>query len=171
MTHDAQHNPAIGAFILIGVGVIFLLANLLGVDIGRIWPLIFFVIGAGFYLPVLLLPAQRAALAALFIPGTILLGLGGIFLYNTLTSDWGSWAYAWALIPGFVGLGLMLASWVGKWQGDTHKAGLWLALGSLAVFSLFAMFFGSQLLSSIGPLLLIGLGVLLLFRGNRLRAA
>ena len=157
--------------ILIGLGILFLAVNFLDIDLGRVWPLIFFVIGAGFYTPVLLMPQARAGLAALFIPGTIMIGLGVIFLYNTLTGDWGSWAYAWSLIPAFVGIGLILASRFGRWQGDTARAGLWMALGSAAVFSVLAMFFGSRTFGAIGPILLIGLGVLLLFRNSRAPAA
>ena len=92
-----------------------------------------------------------------------------IFTYNTLTNDWDSWAYAWSLIPAFVGIGLILATRFGRWQGDSLRAGLWLAIGSGAVFSILAMFFGSRTFGTLGPLLLIGLGVLLLFRSSRSR--
>jgi hypothetical protein len=42
-------------------------------------------------------------------PGSILAGIGGIFYYQNLTNDWESWAYIWALIPGFVGIGVSSA--------------------------------------------------------------
>lgn len=167
MSQSDNRPSSVVAVILIGLGLLFLAFNFLNIDLGRVWPLIFFVIGAGFYAPVLLLPQARAGLAALFVPGTIMIGLGLIFMYNTLTDDWGSWAYAWSLIPAFVGLGLMFASRLGHWQGDSARAGLWLALGSSAVFSVLAMFFGSRTFGTIGPILLIGLGVLLLFRSSR----
>lgn len=165
-TTDNRARTVVAA-ILIGLGLILLAANLLNIDVGRIWPIIFFVIGVGFYLPALLLPDARAGLAALFIPGTIMNGLGLIFFYNTLTGDWRSWAYLWTLIPGLVGVGLILAAWIGRWEGGTVRTGLGLALGSAAVFSILAMFFGSRAFGAIGPILLIGLGVLLLFRSSR----
>ncbi len=171
MSQSDNRPSSVVAVILIGLGILFLAVNFLDIDLGRVWPLIFFVIGAGFYTPVLLMPQARAGLAALFIPGTIMIGLGVIFFYNTLTGDWGSWAYAWSLIPAFVGIGLILASRFGQWQGDTARAGTWLALGSAAVFSVLAMFFGSRTFGAIGPILLIGLGVLLLFRSSRASAA
>jgi hypothetical protein len=171
MSQSDNRPSSVVAVILIGLGILFLAVNFLDIDLGRVWPLIFFVIGAGFYTPALLMPQARAGLAALFIPGTIMIGLGVIFFYNTLTGDWGSWAYAWSLIPAFVGIGLILASRFGHWQGDTARAGTWLALGSAAVFSVLAMFFGSRTFGAIGPILLIGLGVLLLFRSSRASAA
>lgn len=164
---STQRTPTTAAAILIGVGVLLLIVNIFGIDFGRIWPLIFFIIGGAFYVPIVLLPEARAALAALFIPGTILIGLGAIFTYNTLTNDWDSWAYMWALIPAFVGLGLILAARAGSWANTIVTTGLWIALGSGAVFSLIAMFAGSQAFGAVGPLVLIAIGVLFIVRSAR----
>jgi hypothetical protein len=131
---------------------------------GRTWPVIFFLIALGFYLPPILWPSARQGLAALFIPGSILVALGLIFFYNTLTDDWASWAYAWTLIPGGVGLGLALASRYGGWGHGTMWVGIWMIVGSLVVFGFFGMLFGGAALRSIGPVLLIVGGVLLLVR-------
>jgi hypothetical protein len=86
------------------IGAIFLFVNVFHIDFGQIWPIIFYIIGAGFYLPVLLMPRDRRNLSSLLIPGTILFGLGTIFFYNIFADDWGSWAYIWTLIPASVGL-------------------------------------------------------------------
>jgi hypothetical protein len=165
--HPSNRAPTVIAICLIAVGVLFLAFNFLNVDFGRVWPVIFFVIGGAFYLPIWLMPEARAALSALLIPGTILIGLGLIFFYNTLTNDWESWAYIWALIPAFVGLGLMLAARAGGWIGNISQVGLWIALISGGVFSVLAMFFGSRSFGLIGSLVLIGFGVVLLFRSTR----
>ena len=94
-----NRGSVVAGGILILIGAIFLFVNVFHIDFGQIWPIIFFIIGAGFYLPVLVMPRDRANLAGLLIPGTILFGLGAIFFFNTLTHNWGSWAYIWALIP------------------------------------------------------------------------
>ena len=40
------------------------------------------------------------------VPACIVAGIGGILYYQNMTGDWASWAYAWTLIPGFVGVGI-----------------------------------------------------------------
>ncbi len=153
--------------ILIVIGAVFLAINVLHIDFGKIWPIIFFIIAAGFYLPVLLMPHDRKNLAGLLIPGTILAGLGVIFFYNTLSDDWGSWAYIWTLIPASVGLGLLLAARVGDWGGDTRHVGFWMFIISTAVCLILAAFFGGGNAGLIGAIFLIGLGLYLLIRSIR----
>ena len=85
--------------ILILLGGLFLASELYpGVFSFWSWP--FILIGLGIMFLLWALIAQTGGLA---IPGAILSGLGGIFYYQELTKDWDSWAYIWALIPGFVG--------------------------------------------------------------------
>ena len=153
--------------ILILIGAIFLFVNVFRIDFGQIWPIIFFIIGAGFFLPVLLMPRERQNLAGLLIPGTILFGLGAIFFYNIFADNWGAWAYIWALIPASVGLGLLLAARVGHWGGDTMKVGFWMFVISTGVCAILAAFFGGGNAGLIGAVLLIGLGVVLLLQSIR----
>jgi hypothetical protein len=153
--------------ILILIGAIFLFVNVFQINFGQIWPIIFFIIGAGFYVPVLLMPRDRQNLAGLLIPGTILFGLGTIFFYNIFADNWGSWAYIWTLIPASVGLGLLLAARVGHWGGDTLKVGFWMFVISTGVCLILAAFFNGGNVGSIGAILLIGLGVFLLIRSIR----
>jgi hypothetical protein len=160
----SNRTATVAATVLIGLGVVFLAFNLLDISFGKIWPIIFVVIGLGFYAPILTMPQARPALAALFIPGSVMLGLGVIFFYNVIFDDWGSWAYIWAMIPASVGLGLILAARIGGWGGQVQTVGLWMALISVAVFSLMAMFFGSRNFGAIGPIVLILAGAWLLFR-------
>jgi hypothetical protein len=163
--NSTDRGTTVVALVLIGLGVLFLAFNLIpGFDIGRTWPLIFFVIAAGFYLPAITWPSARQGLAALFIPGSIMLVLGLIFLYNTLTDDWASWAYAWTLIPAGVGLGLALASRYGQWERGVMWVGIWMIAGSVAVFGFFGTLFGGPQLKLIGPIVLIAGGALLLLR-------
>lgn len=153
------------AIFFIGIGVLFLFLTMFqGVFFAELWPLIFFVLAAGFYAPSIFFPDSRQELAALYIPGTIMLGLGMIFFYDTVTNDWGSWAYAWLLIPASVGLGLMLASNIGGWGGPTRAVGLWMLVISVALFGFFGTLFGTVIIRTAGPLMMILGGALLLFR-------
>jgi hypothetical protein len=162
-TSNSRTSVAIGG-ILILIGAIFHFVNVLHINFGQVWPIIFFIIGAGFYLPVLLMPRDRRNLAGLLVPGTIMFGLGVIFFYNILAANWGSWAYIWTLIPASVGLGLLLAARVGHWGGDTLKVGFWMFVISTGVCFVLAAFFNGGNVGSIGAILLIGLGVVLLIQ-------
>ena len=165
-TRDSRGSIVVGG-ILVVIGAVFLCVNVFRIDFGNIWPVIFFIIGAGFYLPVLLMPRERRNLAGLLIPGTILFGLGTIFFYNILADNWGSWAYIWTLIPASVGLGLLLAARVGNWGGDTMKVGFWMFVISTGVCLILAAFFGGGNAGLIGAILLIVLGLFLLIRSIR----
>jgi hypothetical protein len=164
---DEKRGSIVVGGILIVIGAIFLFVNVFRIDFGQIWPIIFFIIGAGFYLPVLLMPHDRQNLAGLLIPGTILFGLGVIFFYNIFTDNWESWAYIWALIPASVGLGLLFAARVGHWGGDTMKVGFWMFVISTGVCLVLAAFFGGGNAGLIGAILLIVLGVFLLIQSIR----
>ncbi len=164
---STSRGSIIAGSILVLLGAVFLAFNVLRIDFGKVWPIIFFIIAAGFYLPVLLMPNERKNLSGLLIPGTILAGLGVIFFYNTLTDDWSSWAYIWTLIPAAVGLGLLLAARVGQWGGDVMKVGFWMFVISAAVCLILAALFGGGNAGAIGAVLLIGLGVYLLIQSMR----
>lgn len=165
--HNSSRASVVIGGILILIGGIFLALNLFHINFGQVWPVIFFIIGAGFYLPVLLLPHERQNLAGLLIPGTILCGLGTIFFYNIFADNWGAWAYIWALIPAAVGLGLLLAARVGHWGGDTMKAGFWMFVISLGACFLLGAFFNGGNVGAIGAILLIVLGVFVLIQSIR----
>jgi len=163
-----NRGSLVAGVILIGLGVLFFLFNVIpGFNLDTLWPMIFILLAAGFFIPPLLWPQARQGLSGLFIPGAIMLMLGLIFLYNTFTNDWAAWAYAWTLIPGGVGLGLWLGSWYGKWGKDSMAVGQWMLAISVLVFGLFGTLFGSRPLKIAGPILLILAGVLLMARAFR----
>lgn len=156
------------AILLLVAGGILLAGNLLsGWGSLLSWPVIFFVLALGFFLPAGLWHSQRKGLAGMYIPGVILLVLGAIFTYNTISGDWGAWAYLWALIPASVGLGLALAAWVGGWGEGTVWVGIIMMAVSLGVFALMASLMGSTMLGTVGPALMILLGIALLVRAFR----
>jgi hypothetical protein len=124
------------------------------------WPLIVIGVGAFLFLFGLLVGAPGMA-----VPASIVAGIGGILMWQNATGEWESWAYAWTLIPGFVGVGIALE---GLFGGRARKAisdGAWMILISLTLFLVFGSFLGGPVaLGGYWPALLIVLGVLFLFR-------
>lgn len=162
---NIDRGSLVAALALILLGGMFLVLNLLGWSLGTTWPVVFFVLAVGFYLPPFLWPVQRRGLVGLFIPASIFLTLGLVFLYNTLSGDWIAWAYAWLLLPAGVGLGLVLAAWGGGWGRAVAIVGAWMGATGVALFALFGLLFGTSVLKMIAPLLFILGGLLLLGRG------
>jgi hypothetical protein len=128
------------------------------------WPL--FIVGIG---AVLLVIGLLTRVPGLAVPACIVGGIGGLLYYQNVTGDWDSWAYAWALIPGFVGVGIIVAGILGGRFRKPLREGGQLIIVSLVLFLAFGSFFGLIGLGPLGqywPVLLIALGVLILF--NRL---
>lgn len=158
-----KRSSIITGTILILVGVLFLLIQLFpnlatGLDISRQWPLIIVSVGG------LLLLSAFVGSPSLAIPGSIVSGIGGILYVQNLTDSWSSWAYVWTLIPGFVGIGLILAGLLGHERRTSWREGSRLLLISATLFLIFGAFFnGLGGLGRFWPLLLIGLGLWMLW--------
>jgi hypothetical protein len=124
------------------------------------WPLAIIALGVVFAVMALITWSP-----GLWVPACIFAGLGGLMYWQNLTNNWESWAYAWALIPGFVGVGVFISSLL---QGKVREAvsgGGWLVFISLVMFTIFGAFLGGpNILGQYWPVLLIGFGVVLLFQ-------
>jgi len=100
----------------------------------------------------------------LAVPAAIVAGIGGILYYQDLTGDWDSWSYMWSLIPGFVGVGVILQGLLGEDTRRNLKHGLNLMVVSAVLFLVFSAFLGGwNLLGNFGPailLILLGMWVL-----------
>ena len=153
---------------LIGLGILFLVGQLLGISlIGWLWP--FFVITPGVLFFVVMALGGKDA-SGFAIPGSIITTVGLILFYQNLTGHWASWAYAWALIfPTAVGAGMMIH---GAWghHEQAWDSGKRMATTGLIIYVVAAVFFelilnisGSALNRIALPVLLIGLGLYLLF--------
>jgi len=101
------------------------------------------------------------------VPAAIVAGIGGILYYQNATNNFASWSYMWTLIPGFVGVGLILAGLLGEYTRHNVARGLNLIIISAVMFLIFgALFGGLGILGPNGPaILLIALGVYILLRG------
>jgi len=159
---------------LILVGLFFLVAQTSGgplqvvtrFDSGwaAFWPLIIVLTGVGFLLPIPIWWEQRKQIAGLAIPGIILLVNGLVLLAQNLTGDWASWAYAWAVEPMAIGLGLATMYGLGhRHQGVLIAASI-VGGSGLLFFVIFASAF-EGIFRWVGPLALIAVGALIILRG------
>jgi len=164
MDHNRRGTLAIG-LILILLGAWFLLVQLAPGVVGWVniqlsWPLIVVGTGALFFIAALLAGAPDLA-----VPASVIAGIGGLLYWQNQTGNWASWAYVWTLIPGFVGVGVILSGLFSKQPAKGFREGLNVILVSLIMFALFASFLGGRnIFGPYWPVLLIILGLWLLFR-------
>ena len=162
MEQSRRSSLAFG-IILILLGAAFLAYQLIPglqilVDWGQAWPLI--IVGIGV---VLLLMAVLAAAPGLAVPATIVSGIGGLLWWQNATGNWETWSFAWSLIPGFVGVGIILSGLLSGRIRESLIGGGWMVLISLILFFIFGSFLGGlELFGAYWPILLIGLGLLML---------
>jgi hypothetical protein len=157
---DSQRRSSLaGGLVLVLLGALFLAVQWVpGLQLWFSWPLI--IIGIGV---LLLIVGLLTGVPAMAIPACIVGGIGGLLYWQNATGNWESWAYAWTLIPGFVGVGMVLSGLLGGDTRQTVRGGAWLILISLVLFAVFASFFGALgLVGRYWPVLLIGLGLLVL---------
>lgn len=159
----------VGGILLILVGVYLILIQInpdLSIFGAFEWPMIMIGIGALMLIIGLLLGEPGMA-----VPAAIVAGLGCIFLYQTKTDDWTSWAYIWALIPGFAGVGGIVAGLLGDNPLKSIREGITLVIISGILFVIFSSIFGGPVtLGDWWPVLLILLGFWILisyFLGTR----
>jgi hypothetical protein len=155
-----KRNNFAGGLILLLLGAFFL-AWQIRPDLipSADWP--FIIIGFGL---LFIIAAAFFSVGPLAIPGAIIAGIGGILFYQNLTNDWESWTYLWTLIPGFVGVGLLIAALFDHGV-RRFRAGLNLLVMSVIGLAIFggAFGFGGQW-AKYWPGALILLGIWMLIR-------
>ncbi|MBN1979505.1 MAG: hypothetical protein JW918_19080 [Anaerolineae bacterium] len=164
MDRRRRSSLATGLVLILVGALIFATQLVPGWEMWFQWPL--FIVGIG---AVLLVIGLLTRVPAMAVPACIVAGIGGLLYYQNVTGDWNSWAYAWALIPGFLGVGIILAGLLGGRFRKPLREGGQLILISLVLFLAFGSFLGLIGLGPLGqywPVLLIALGALILF--NRL---
>ena len=131
-------------------------------DTNFAWPM--WTIGAGL---LIFLIGLITGAPGMSVPAAIVTGIGGILYYQNATNNFASWSYMWTLIPGFVGVGLILAGLLGEYTRHNISRGLNLIVISAVMFLVFgAIFGGLGILGPNGPaILLIALGLYVLLRG------
>ncbi len=137
---QSQRNT-FGALLLIGLGILFLIGQIFSINLwqmlGFTWPV--FVMIPGVIFLALAFTGDKK-MAGFAFPGTIITGTGAILWYQNLTGNWQSWAYAWTLYPGFVGLAMMFMA-LRSADKKTYGIGRSMVNYSLIAFLAFAAFF------------------------------
>ncbi len=104
MSNPRQWVPLLVGAVLVTIGSCSL-ASALGLEPMRfIWPFFVIVPGAAMFT----VGMTNRHVAGLVVPGTIVGGIGLILLFQSISGHWASWAYAWGLIPVWIGAGNML---------------------------------------------------------------
>lgn len=135
------------------------LADLFRVELE--WPLL--IVGLGLLFFVF---AALTSTPGLAVPGAIISGIGSLLYYQNKTGDWESWAYAWTLIPGFVGVGVLFSNLLEGRFLHGLREGLNLIVISLVMFGIFGAFLGGPpILDTLWPVLLILVGLWMVGRG------
>lgn len=175
-----RRSPAVigGALVVVGLGALAL--RQAGMDPFQLvgengWPL-FVIVPGLILLAAALLPAPPAGLG-FAIAGSIVSTVGLILLYQQSTGHWESWAYAWALLPGASGLGLVGYGLLSSETSLVHR-GLRLMAVALVLFLAGAWYFESVFaqgrvpidLGQWWPVVLVGLGLLTILRARRTEA-
>ncbi len=140
MNPDRTRNGAlVGGTLLIGFGLLSLASQLFRnvVNWSYLWPLSVVVVGGLFFAGMFF---GGRSVSGLAIPGTIIGGIGLVLLYQNLTSHWESWAYFWALIVLFVGLGIYLAGLYARDEGQRRSGVKVMKIGFI-LFVVFGAFF------------------------------
>lgn len=159
-----NRSSIIGGVILILIGAWFLLVQFFpSIDfidsLGLSWPA--WVVGVGVFLLLMGLVFNAPGMA---VPACIVGGIGCLLWYQNATGNWETWAYAWSLIPGFVGVGVILSGLLeGKFRSALSGGG-WLIMISLVMFLVFGSVFGAGLLGDYWPLILIFFGLWILIQ-------
>ncbi len=79
------------------------------------------------------------------VPACIVAGIGGILYYQHILAhdNYISWEYMWTLIPGFVGVGSILAGLLGEELKPALRQGLNMIVLSVVMFVIFATLFNA----------------------------
>lgn len=159
-----KRSNMVWGIVLILLGGAFLLGQLFpDLFAGFSWPWILLALGAIFSVSSLI-----GRVGGLMIPGLVLLGLGGIFLYQDSSGDWASWSYIWALLPVLAGLGMVIGGLYDPEMRPARPAGIIMIVVGLVLFAVLGGVFGLDAsLLRYWPVLLIIFGVWVLFKALR----
>lgn len=172
--YKAQLKQPVGTrsqwpLLLIAAGALLLLPRFVPRDL---WGPLFFIVAPGL---LLLWPAHcstaesRSSFSFLAIPGAILATIGVLLVVMGITDHYGSWAYAWTLLPA---AGVGGAMYMSRFDADhpIHRTGYKVVRALIVTFMVLAIFFELFAFHGMGawwPLMLIAAGAYLWLRDKR----
>jgi DNA-binding CsgD family transcriptional regulator len=146
----------IASFVIVGIGSALLAISIfIDGSLNLALPLLFLMLGTGFYILEFAARQKWSLASLLYIPGTLLLTFGLIFLINVLTQDWNAWAYAWMLLVAGIGVAIVQAGRHLDWPQAVHLAGWGLAAAGVTFFALFGAIAGGLFIQVMAPILVI----------------
>ncbi|MFN8442836.1 MAG: hypothetical protein U0175_18815 [Caldilineaceae bacterium] len=161
---------ALGA-VLILAGLLFLVGQFVGARFWELaWPFTILIPGLLLFVGMV---AGGKSTGGLAIPASIVTTLGLLMLFQNTFNYFESWAYAWALIPTAVGVGMMINGVWSDQPGLVEKGRKTAQIGAVMFAIGFVFFelvvrigrFGHIMFGGfLGPLVLILIGGYLLFR-------
>jgi hypothetical protein len=171
MARNRQTSMFIAGVILMGLGGLFLIAQLLGGTFwAYFWP--YLIIGVGLTFLVSMITGGRGA-GGLAIPGSVVTTVGTILFIQNAFGWWESWTFAWTFIVISVGVGIYMMGVINESE-KAKSTGVNIAgIGAVLLF-VFGAFFGmgSSFLGFsfagriIWPLMMIAVGAFLVVRWN-----
>ncbi len=163
--NSSQRSSMAFGLLLVLAGGLFLAAQFYApfgawVEANLAWPWIIIGVGAAMLLLGLIFRQPD-----LIVSACVVGGVGGLLYWQNSTGNWDSWAYAWALIPGFAGIGNLLSSPFRSSPRKSITEGIDSLVASAVLFTIFSSFLGGRnLLGAYWPLALVGAGLLLILR-------
>jgi len=138
MSQQNSRTGIVTGILLILLGAAFLVLQFvdLGLPSGW-WPAGIILVGVLFFLA-MLVPGRAGS--PLAIPGSIIIMVGLILLFQTRFGLWEAWAYAWTLIIFAAGIGISIHGRYSRQDKVRQSGGLVARLG-LVLFVIFGIFF------------------------------
>jgi DNA-binding CsgD family transcriptional regulator len=159
-----SRSVRITSLIIVFAGLILLALDIfLEGSINVALPLLFLILGGGFFIMVFVISPKWTWGVFLYIPGMLFFVFGLIFLLNTITNDYASWAYAWTLLILAVGVGILLSNYTNIWPPILNQIGWGMAITGIASFVIFGAIAGGLFIQVMAPLLLIIVGISIRF--------
>lgn len=150
---------SITSAIIILIGIALLILNIvLGDQYNVALPLIFWVLGGGFFILIFRFREEWSWASYLYIPAFLLIAFGLIFTLNVLTKDWSSWAYAWLLLIAAIGIGGIFAEKGQSWPILLRYIAWGMAIAGITFFGVFGVIKGGAFIQIVAPMLLVAAG-------------